>query len=82
MMRNKVVVEQPLRLKNRLAARLVNEASEFIDKQAKSDTPFLLVVGWVQVGQLNVHLFLQLELISKTSCCYNFLRIRLSCHAG
>ena len=71
-MRNKVVVEQPLRLKNRLAARLVNEASEFIDKQAKSDTPFLLVVGWVQVGQLNVHLFLQLELIFRPAVATTF----------
>ena len=47
-MRDKVVVEQPIRLKG-LTNRLVTEGVEFLEARNKDQSPFLLHVSWVHV---------------------------------
>ena len=51
LMRNYDVIEQPIQLNNRLAARMANEGAKFIDRQAEDDTPFLLFMSWVQASR-------------------------------
>ncbi len=49
-MRDHVVVEQPIRLRHNFTARLVNESVSFLETHARSEQPFLLFVSWVQVS--------------------------------
>ena len=43
-----VFVEQPIKLPG-LTDRLVAKGQEFLEKQARENIPFLLVMSWVQV---------------------------------
>ncbi len=49
-MRDREVVEQPIRLHHNLTQRLINESVHFLEARARDSVPFLLMVSWVQVG--------------------------------
>jgi hypothetical protein len=47
LMRNDEIIEQPIRLDDRMTERLVNEGVRFLEKQT-TDQPFVLYMSWLQ----------------------------------